>query len=525
MLRRWALYHQMSLSTLRISTLLSQARLETMLSKRGYILCACFWALSPLSQYFWTGALTPTITSYTLPGNLIRPRTGTGSYSFLNPRAPGVYFDFECEIYDQVNGSFTNCPGLYQSGALLQSAGSATTIDGASRNHSKYDNSGFRYTGRSYGVGSSIGLTVREAATMPALEYDYTEDGYLTDVSCQYNASSLWVIKLVSCPNNTGYPCTFEAQGCFPNSDFSNKAGYKGKYGFPCASDYYTQAQLRHPSTANSSVIAIGAPNSDNVSDYYMAIAAKTNYRHFDQVQCQFWFHPKTFSVKVSTIDKTISVEPLGRTTDPEPRGMLRSKVMDALNVVSMVQTTLYVSSVGEALQNNVRNLLSRENQSTANLDNATDDQHLLAVASSMVAMADDALASFAAFSLLWSGANEAADVSMTIAGVQIGETPYITVVVVWNLLALLIVVVFAIISFVGTIPAFNFTEIASLATAANIGGREQRNAADLTSALQGWQGQGDFVEHAGLTIHYWPPDSTQPPSLQIVSTAAASKV
>ena len=92
MMRRWASFNEMSLNTLRMFTLLSQARLDTMLPKRLYAFCACFWALAPLIQYLWTAALTPTITSYTQLQEWTVPRTGTGSYGFLNPRPPGEFF-------------------------------------------------------------------------------------------------------------------------------------------------------------------------------------------------------------------------------------------------------------------------------------------------------------------------------------------------------------------------------------------------------------------------------------------------
>jgi hypothetical protein len=42
---------------------------------------------------------------------------------------------------------------------LLASAASATTIDGSVRQHAKTDFSRYTYSGRSYGVGASVGLT------------------------------------------------------------------------------------------------------------------------------------------------------------------------------------------------------------------------------------------------------------------------------------------------------------------------------------------------------------------------------
>lgn len=84
-------------------------------------------------------------------------------------------------------------------------------------------------------------------------------------------------------------------------------------------------------------------------------------------------------------------IGPLEYAEDPEPRGLLRSKVMDALNTISMVVTTLNVSPLGEALKNNVENYKYR----LASLSNETARQEtsrdtvLAAMEQSMVAIAD----------------------------------------------------------------------------------------------------------------------------------------
>lgn len=132
----------------------------------------------------------------------------------------------------------------------------------------------------------------------------------------------------------------------------------------------------------------MGSANSDNTSTYYVGIAAGSNYTQYNNTQCQLFFEPKRFAVNVSAVDLSISVQPLGNAEDPEPRGLLRSKVMDALNTISMVQTTLYVSTLGEALKTNLENYkyrLARSSNETVKQD----DIVLAAMEQSMVAMAD----------------------------------------------------------------------------------------------------------------------------------------
>lgn len=55
-------------------------------------------------------------------------------------------------------GVFSFAVGMQMKGSLLASAASATTVDGSVGRHAKLDSSGLTYIGRSYGVGSSVGL-------------------------------------------------------------------------------------------------------------------------------------------------------------------------------------------------------------------------------------------------------------------------------------------------------------------------------------------------------------------------------
>lgn len=101
-----------------------------------------------------------------------------------------------------------------------------------------------------------------------------------------------------------------------------------------CFTDNYAQVVLL---SWNDTVVAMGSTNSDNSSTYYLAIAAGKNYTHYDKVQCQLFLQPILFSVNVSATDLSITVQPDGEAEDPEPRGLLRSTIMDALNTISMV--------------------------------------------------------------------------------------------------------------------------------------------------------------------------------------------
>ena len=525
-----------SINKLRLYTLISQARLDLNLPLRSILICSTFCFLASLPTWLWTGALTPQVVDFDILANATLPKTGNDAYPFLNFRQRLDHVDFECWIATQANGTFTSCPGEYQSGNLLRAASLATTIDDSPRNHSKYDNTGYNYIGRSYGAGASVGLTV-QSPTLSTLEsYSFTEHGYSTTAACKYNSSSTWQLSYAqeNCTGNSYLPCLYMALGCFPNSNYLPNG--------TCAFvDGYAQASLG----ANAdSIVAMGSANSDNVTEYYLTIAAGPPYEKLNQIQCQLLFTPKLFAVNASSSNATISGHPIEDADDPEPRGMGRSKVMDALNVISMVQvsklvrfselelwmlqgieqfgqhdisqTTLYVSTVGEALMSNVRNYVTRASGPDAKVDDATGDQILDAVKDSMEAMADDILASFAAAALTRTESTQLKPVYFTAKGVEIGEYPFIIAVLSYQILALIgVVAALVLTNFWLQTPAFDYTDVVALSTAASLGagpGNEQ-----LAKAVRGWQGRPNHPSLGSLRTRYRNPLSDEPPIVEIL--------
>lgn len=80
--------------------------------------------------------------------------------------------------------------------SLIAPASSATLDDNLPRQHLKLDNTIYNYNGRSYGVGSSIGLQDNEIGrTSFVRNYYYQETGYQTNVACQYNHSTAWNLR------------------------------------------------------------------------------------------------------------------------------------------------------------------------------------------------------------------------------------------------------------------------------------------------------------------------------------------
>lgn len=125
-----------------------------------------------------------------------------------------------------------------------------------------------------------------------------------------------------------------QAYGCFPNSLLLPNGTCDPEH-----IDYYAQSSFGGDGAA---IVAMGATNSDNASEYYLAMAATPAWAQYDKLQCQIFFEPMWFDVSVSVLETSIVVTPGGDGPDAEPRGMLRSKVLDALNVCTVLNIKSY---------------------------------------------------------------------------------------------------------------------------------------------------------------------------------------
>ena len=451
------------------------------------------WALALIPSAIWTGALTPRLTTQTQVATLAIPLVGPGSYSFLRPRGD-ENVETQCWVAQQPNGTFTSCPTEHFVGKILDSASSAATSDGSARNHSKFDATRFRYNGRSYGAGAAVGLTESDSLkTSNIQQYSYIETGYKSTANCIYNQSSAWILSPIEtrCITGTitGAPSFLYAQGWFPNSDWTQLIASPNT-SFP---DFYIQLYF---SSTGDDVVSIGNHNSDYVSQYYIAIAAGASYSELDKIQCELIFQPTSFEVRVSKTSSTITVVPTNATCpDPEPRGILRSKVMDGLNKISMVATFLYVSTVGGALVQNINNLQAQQSSQNVlgNLDpkSASNATILAAVSDSVAAMVDDLLMSFAGAALTLSNETSSTSVTAEHAAIAIGSKIYIFAIVIINV-ALLLVVTTATLWTHGwaQLPLFDFTDLACMSAGlAADSARSGSKPSPRTRVLSRWNG------------------------------------
>jgi hypothetical protein len=146
-----------SLDDLRSWSLLCSPSLGWDLPSKKLILLLLFLFIGLNPAAIWAGALTPISVDTLRLGHLRVP-----SYSNIS-MIKEYPSEFGNAAYNatvrNTRGVFSYGVGMTFEGALLSTAASATTVDGSPRRHSKLDNSGLIYNGRSYGVGSPAGLT------------------------------------------------------------------------------------------------------------------------------------------------------------------------------------------------------------------------------------------------------------------------------------------------------------------------------------------------------------------------------
>lgn len=180
--------------------------------------------LSLIPGAVWTGALTPVIVNDVgLPGRFITPlftsSTGNNWNSEFVLYKNGQIWNHvdSCKTVSDARGFLSSCPVPGYQGQLLLSASTATPNEpNVTRKHPKLDNPGWSYLGRSYGVGSAIGLKVPMTTKHNAvpLFYSFHEHGYIADVKCSRNDSSQ--LKFVLEDDSAYYP-VYELTGAMSN--------------------------------------------------------------------------------------------------------------------------------------------------------------------------------------------------------------------------------------------------------------------------------------------------------------------
>ena len=405
--RLWLAKQSYSLDLLKFWRAMCSRSLEWSLPTQFLIPLLIFQLALVAPAAFYAGALTPVVSSTTTPADLKVPRYSDSS------KASWGNLKWTTPMQSVWNGSiFTYSPNYDLQGLLLNNAASATYVGNVTRAHSKIDNTGYSYSGRSYGVASSVGLMDRFKNSTRVLGYQYDEAGYTSNASCIVNATSDWAIAgPVMASTDSTYPNVYLVSGTLANGN----------------GERYSACGLR----SSNEVFALVGSTLGTSSVF--AIAAGRNYAAFDKIQCNVIFTPSIFSVTVDAINRLVTVAPLARTftdsvPDIEPTGFITSFAMRLPTSISQQHACdLYTSLVGNTFAQNVRNAHPSFQSSKDSSNLVTGVLH--SVEDSLASLLDDSLLALSSAQLMI--ANDAVDAptTLSISAVRIGESRYIYVV------------------------------------------------------------------------------------------------
>lgn len=455
------------LSVLQLWNGVSLATIQWSLKPKLLALLCIYVGLAAVPGAIWTGSLTPVVTSIRQAATVRIPQYS--NMSFLK--------EWPLEIAKSgpslrnEKGFFTYSIGGLYGHLLTQSLTTATTTDGSPRHHIKYDNSQFMYIGRSFGVGSSVGIVDNVILQNPLTQsYQYQENGYATQISCRYNKShNFFQIS----PAFVG-EMLYTAKGYLPDSSGPESSVYVGH--------------------GTDAIVAFGvAANPVRMSSTrYLGIAAGRSYVNLNAIQCKLDFILSTFNVAVDINGKNITITRLlmavdNRTVsapaiDIESSGKLIHVAVRQIELYSNDLTNIYQSVAGNALNlsisdyrtfiqtNNVRN------SNTTSPDSTTITR--TGIENSITAMLDDILVAYASAQLTI--ADDLTEVSATVSlsAVRFGKSVYIYLIFGINTFVLLLVAEEAFrTKGWKNVPAFDYTDLAHLAIASSRGGTDMANA------------------------------------------------
>lgn len=428
------------MSSLRAWVAMSIPNFEFGISLRYLLPLLVASTLGIVSSALWVGALTPTAGSIVVQHGLIIP-------SYQNTT---LIVEYPSEInlagptLATKDGVFSYSVGIKFLGGLIASAASATTADGSVRKHAKLDNTQFSFEGRSYGVGSPVGLADADIRALPlAGRYTYAEPGYLANISCIYNSSTGFRIGQETSPR------IFPVSGNLPDSldgpEYSEYIGHS-------------------PNT----IVAMGVAFSGRSPRRYVAIAAGDSYARLNAIQCAIDFTPTMFNITVGIASRNISVQPAGSIADFDPQRNLTRTLVRQFELIANDMTNLYVSIVGESLMSSVA-ALQQSNGASGQADSSTT---LRGVENAIIAMTDDMLAAYASAQLMVGNFSRGITAEVSVATLVVGQRPYIIAIAVMNAIVLLVVLLEVVRTKAWRdLPSFNPADPAGLIMASFRGG------------------------------------------------------
>lgn len=424
-------------------------------------------AVLKVPQALWAGALTPLFVDHEQPVGTIQvptfPLSSAHNWdaSFQRAENGGVSTELWCNLTSIPHstklgnstlnrGILTTCPGVDDIEAILQSVSTAS-MSTHSGIRQRIDAPDWSNSGRSYGVGSSVGWAEPANSYHGYKAYNYSEHGYFANATCIYNASSNYAILPYQNATIENHVATYRVNGTLPNS-------IEGHV------EYYWISQT----TGSNNLLAWSALG--NAGSNVLGAAGTGYYKVWNQTQCSVTFTPSEYSVYVNITARTIQVilsSSGGSTTDIEPTGLLAMNIFNNLELMSRIAGNNVVSTLGVVMSNNLR---IAQGIYAASL--TEEEVTLRAMEESLEVMLDNVLIGYGSAELATFSNSQPANVTGLFNAVRVGSDKYTFAVLGVSVLVLVLVLEeLARTRFWTGMPEFDFSNVQSIAIAASAGG------------------------------------------------------
>ena len=480
-----------SLDRLDFWSALVGSRISWTLKKSRIPLILLFVILTRIPAALWAGALAPSTSTASQPhANLttLLPRYTDASLAQYSPH--GLFEDNDPLISTSL-GIFSFSPVRDRFGFLINDGASASTQNATlTPLYKKNDNSNYTYYGRSYGVGSSVGLVDRKIGTRHESlnSFTYNETGTLIGVSCIVNRSTDFHLELAYSSDKVVYPNIYEATGCPPWIGPGNDCGGFSEIGMG----------------GDDAVVAVAWWNQySNIENYIgtLAIASGANYTALNNTQCNVSMIPKDFTIAVSVKEGLITVTPQDGGVDP-PNGTnpmpIVSSAFTTFASLSEVASTKFTSAIGNLLNSNINNVLLQKT-------NETDEQKTLrGISEAIQVVMDDALVAYGSAQLMLANVTRPVQIHLVVDALTIGTPTYVYIVAGLNA-AVVIAVVFEAVRTKGWkgMPRWNYMSVKSTVVSSSMGGMEiGRTVENLHRAANtAWRGDANDRINGNLKV------------------------
>ncbi|MCJ1431076.1 hypothetical protein MMC27_000426 [Xylographa pallens] len=382
-------------------------------------------ALSLVPAALWTGALTPVVATEVRDGDFSIPYYGPDPESkYWNQTTAGLDGVVNRSSY----GSFSYNPTVTILGSLLDNAAVATAPNSLYQTHRKLDNTGYTFLGRSYGIGSSVGLA--EVPWNDNLQsFTFLESGFMSNITCWYNYTMDFHVEQ-DLADNDGYPYMWSATGHLSDGGFE---------------------YIRMPGFGDSEVVALLGHNPQ----WGMATGQNASkYAQLNQTSCEVNFNKQTFVAAVDVVKQVISIQPVSNETGIAnltatswnlDMSQLADNLVEEIGLMVSASGALIFSPLGGAFISNIANTNASQANgflpSTLNIS----DLALHGIASSLESMIDDILIAFSSAQFIIAGENNngrmSSHLTATLAAVKIGDERFIVCISIINAVIVLLFV------------------------------------------------------------------------------------